>query len=121
MFLGLTWIVLAASCLLAVMAAVATLRARPIDNPMFYVGIATQVLLVLLLLVGIATMSDANHAMNKGIFVAYLIGLLFVLPVAGFWAIAERESRWGTGVLLVGTVGLAVMLGRLFQLWHGQG
>ena len=120
MFLPLTVALLVTTCVLALLALVATVRGRPIDNPMFYLTIAIEVLLVIQLIVGIATSSSADPHMNVGVFIAYLVGLIFVLPVAGFWAIAERESRWGTAVLLVGAVGLAVMIGRLVQLWNGH-
>ena len=100
-FVPLTVVVLGATTLLALLAAVATVRGRPIDNPIFYLMIAVEVLLVLQLVVGIATSGSADPRMNTGIFIAYLVGLLIVLPVAGFWAIAERESRWGTAVLLL--------------------
>lgn len=116
----LTVALIATTCVLAALAAVATVRGRPIDNPMFYLAIAIEVLLVLQLFVGIATSGSADPSMNAGIFVAYLFGLILVLPAAGLWAIAERESRWGTAVLLVGAVCLAVMLGRLVQLWNGH-
>lgn len=120
MFVPLTFVVLGATIVLALLAAIATVRGRQIDNPMFYLMIATQVLLVLLLIVGIATSGSAAAGMNTGIFIAYLVGLLVVLPLAGFWAIAERESRWGTGVLLLAAVGLAIMVGRILQLWNGH-
>ena len=119
-FVPLTVVVLGATTVLALLAAVATVRGRPIDNPIFYLMIAVEVLLVLQLVVGIATSGSADPRMNTGIFIAYLVGLLIVLPVAGFWAIAERESRWGTAVLLLAAVGLAIMVGRILQLWNGH-
>lgn len=120
MFLPLTVVVLVATCVLALLAAVATVRGTPIDNPMFYLAIGVEVLIVLQLIVGCLTTGSADPAMNTGIFIAYLVGLVPVLPVAGFWAIAERESRWGTAVLLLAAVGLAIMIGRLVQLWNGH-
>lgn len=120
MFLPLTVALLVATIGLAALSGIATLRGRPIDNPMFYLTIATEVLLLIQLAVGIATLGSADPKMNSGIFIAYLIGLICVPPIAGFWAIAERESRWGTAVLLVAGIGLAIMIGRLVQLWNGN-
>lgn len=120
MFLPLTAALLLTTCVLALLALVATLRGRPIDNPMFYLTIAVEVLLVVQLVVGCLTTGSADPRMNVGIFIAYLVGLILVPPVAGFWAIAERQSRWGTAVLLVAAVGLAIMIGRLVQLWNGH-
>lgn len=119
-FLALTVAVLAVTVVVALLSAWATYRGKPIDNPIFYGLVALEVLLVIMLVVGVATMGSANTHMNKGIFVAYLVGLVVVPPFAGFWAIAERTSRWGTAVLLVATTGLGVMVGRLIQLWNGH-
>ena len=119
-FLPLTIALLATTIALALYTAVATVRAKPIDNPTFYLTVAVEVLLVIQLIVGLVTLSAADPSMSKGIFIAYLIGLLIVPPLALFWSIAERESRWGTSVLLVAAVGLAIMIGRLVQLWNGH-
>lgn len=101
-------------------AAVATLRGKPVDNPMFYLTVTVEVLLVIQLIVGIILINSADPAMSKGIFIAYLLGLILVPPMALFWSVAERESRWGTAVLLVAALGLAIMVGRLVQLWNGH-
>ena len=50
MFLPLTVALLVTTCVLALLALVATVRGRPIDNPMFYLTIAIEVLLVLSLI-----------------------------------------------------------------------
>lgn len=105
---------------LAAYAAFLTARGRPIDNPMFYLACAAELAVIAQLVVGIARLGDANAHMSKGLFIAYLAGLVCVLPVAGVWSLAERESRWGTGVMLVATLGLLVMVARLLQLWNGQ-
>lgn len=120
MLLPLTIALLAVTIALAVYAAVATIRGRAIDNPMFYLTIAVEVLLIIQLVAGIVTINSADPHMSKGIFIAYLVGLVLVPPMALFWSIAERESRWGTAVLLVAAVGLAIMIGRLVQLWNGH-
>jgi len=106
---------------LALYAIYLTVRGRQIDNPMLYLGCAAEAAIVIQLIFGIATAGNADSHMSKALFIAYLVGLIFVLPVAGFWAVAERESRWGTGVLLVATLGLLVMVARLLQLWNGHG
>ena len=121
MLAPLTYALVAVLVVLAAMTALATVRGRPIDNPTFYVGCLAEVLIVVQLVVGIVRSGDGDPAMSAALFIAYLAGLVAVLPIAGFWAIAERESRWGTGVLLVAALGLLVMLGRLVQIWNGQG
>ena len=64
MFLPLTVALLVTTCVLALLALVATVRGRPIDNPMFYLTIAIEVLLVIQLIVGIATSGSADPHMN---------------------------------------------------------
>lgn len=118
--LPLTTVLIALLAVLAIYAAYLTVRGRPVDNPMFYLACAAEVAVIAQLVVGIVRLGDADSHMSKGLFIAYLAGLVCVLPVAGFWGIAERESRWGTGVLLVATLGLLVMVARLLQLWNGQ-
>lgn len=118
--LPLTTVLIALLAVLAIYAAILTLRGRPVDNPMFYLACAAEVAVIAQLVVGIVRLGDGDSHMSKGLFIAYLAGLVCVLPVAGFWGVAERESRWGTGVLLVATLGLLVMVARLLQLWNGQ-
>lgn len=98
-----------------------TLRGRPMDDPTLYLALATEVVLLVQLVVGIIRAGDGAASMSRPVFIAYLVGLIFVLPAAGAWAIAERTTRWGTGVLLVGVLGLLVMVVRLVQLWNGAG
>ncbi|MDE9364182.1 hypothetical protein PZ938_01050 [Luteipulveratus sp. YIM 133132] len=107
--------------MLAALTALATVRGRQIDNPTFYVACAAELLIVVQLVVGIVRSGDGAAGMSAALFIAYLAGLVAVLPIAGFWAVAERESRWGTGVLLVATLGLLVMVARLVQIWNGHG
>ena len=120
MFLPLTISLLVVTVSLALYAGYATIAGRAIDNPMFYLTIAVEVLLVIQLIAGVLAIGSADPHMSRGIFIAYLVGLILVPPVALFWSIAERQSRWGTAVLLVAAVGLAIMVGRLVQLWNGH-
>lgn len=119
MLLPLTIVLIALLASLALSAALLTVRGRAVDNPMFYLGCAAELAMLVQLVVGVVRVGDANSHMSKGLFIAYLAGLVCVLPVAGFWGFAERESRWGTGVILVATLGLLVMVARLLQLWNG--
>lgn len=110
-------------CLVALsgLAMLATLRGRPVDNPTFYVAAAAEVLIVIQLVVGVVQRDQGAQSMSAPLFIAYLGGLAAVLPAAFAWSVAERESRWGTGVLLVAALGLLVMVGRLVQIWNGNG
>ncbi|WP_265444839.1 hypothetical protein [Flexivirga meconopsidis] len=120
MLLPLTVVLVVLLAALAGYAAYATIAGRAMDNPMFYLACAAELAVIAQLVVGIARIGDSPAHMSQGLFIAYLAGLVLVLPVAGFWGIAERTTRWGTGVVLVGALGLLVMVGRLLQLWNGS-
>ena len=45
-------------------------------------------------------LASTDRDVNGPVFVAYLLGLVVVLPLASVWALAEK-SRWGTGVLVI--------------------
>lgn len=68
--------------------------------------------------IGIVRMAGAP--VDKLTFVGYLVGPVVILPVAAWWAAAER-SRWGAGVLLVAFLSVPVMIVRLNQIWAGHG
>ncbi|MEU5261111.1 hypothetical protein [Amycolatopsis sp. NPDC021455] len=68
--------------------------------------------------VGVVNLVTADREFEHLTFGAYLIGLLFVLPLATVWSMAER-TRWGPGVLVIGAVAVPVMILRLSQVWAG--
>lgn len=118
-FAPLTYVTGAVLVVLAVLALVALLRSKPIDNPMFWTGLVAEALTVVMLVVGVVLSGHGAQGMSTPLFVAYLAGMVVALPVAGFWAVAERESRSSSGVVLVAALGLFVMLFRLVQIWNG--
>lgn len=119
MFAPLTYLTGAVLVVLAILAAIALLRGKPIDDPMFWTGLTAEGCMVALLAVGVALSGHGAQGMSTPLFIAYLAGMVVALPVAGFWAIAERESRSSSGVMLVAALGLFVMLFRLVQIWNG--
>lgn len=120
MFLSLSYLLGALLFASAVYALVLVVRARPIDNPMFYLLAASELATLLTLVAGVLGWSAAAPTMDKGVFVAYLVGMLLALPAATAWAFADRQTRWGTGVLVISALGLGIMTIRLVQLWHGH-
>lgn len=48
----------------------------------------------------------------------YLGGQVLIPPAGVFLALAER-SRWGPAILVVAGFAVAVMTGRLLQIWQG--
>ena len=120
-FAPLTYLTGSVLVVLALLSAFALLRGRAIDNPMFWTGLVAESLMLVLLVVGIVLSGHGAQGMSAPLFIAYLAGMVLALPVAGVWAIAERESRSSSGVILVAALGLLVMLVRLVQIWNGQG
>ncbi|RKT57327.1 hypothetical protein [Saccharothrix australiensis] len=105
--------------LLAVLDKPLTLDTKPT------LGIAGAVLLLEVGLlaqavVGVVRLVGLDRDISGPTFVGYLFGPVLVLPLAGFWALAER-SRWGAAVLAVGCLSVPVMIVRAQQVWAGHG
>jgi hypothetical protein len=69
---------------------------------------------------GIVALATEHRHVDGFTFVGYLIASLLILPVAGWWSLAER-SRWGVAVLLIGCLVIPVMIVRMNQIWSGFG
>jgi hypothetical protein len=52
-------------------------------------------------------------------FYIYLVSALLLPPLAGFWALLER-NRWATVVLGTVCLAVAVMVYRMYQIWAFQ-
>ena len=52
------------------------------------------------------------------LFVSYLVTVLVIPPAAVLWGVAEK-SRWGTGVVLVAMLTVAVLVIRVLGIWQG--
>ena len=52
-------------------------------------------------------------------FYIYLISALLLPPLAGFWALLER-NKWATVILGVICLAVAVMVFRMYQIWVFQ-
>jgi hypothetical protein len=117
----LTVLVFAAAALLAVTAGFYAWRDRLIDDRLLLVagvlelGLLVQ-LAVCLVNVGKVTGGGAEQAT----FAAYSITLPFIPPAVAFLAIKEK-TRWAMGVIAAGAFAVAVMTGRLQQIWNLSG
>lgn len=117
----LTYVALAG----AVWAAVLVVANKPIDlrkwHGLWLIGLVALLELGLLvqLVVGIVKMAGDDRDLETATFLGYLITLLLVPPIAGFWALAER-SRWGPVVMVVGCLTVPVLILRLGQVWDAR-
>ena len=95
-----------------------TLTRRPFGNPLFYAIGVLEVALVALLVGGIAALSMTSRDVDAVLFVSYLVTVVVIPPAAVLWGIAEK-SRWGTGVVVVAMLTVAVLCVRLLDIWKG--
>jgi hypothetical protein len=69
--------------------------------------------------VGFVNLAGTERQVDGLTFGGYLVGILLVLPLAGFWSLAER-TRWGPAVMVAGCVAVSVLIVRLGQIWDGH-
>ena len=78
----------------------------------------TEVALIVQLVVGCVALATTDRDIEGALFVSYLIGNLFALPIGAFWALAER-TRAGTGVLLLAVATALFLEVRIDAIWAG--
>jgi hypothetical protein len=108
-----------AALLLAAWCGWAAYRDQPTKD-WHFIGMAmVSVLALVQLAVGIVQLARGDKPeQGTTIFVAYLLGALACVPVAGFMSLAER-TRWGSVTVAAGGVVLAVLQVRLYDIWGG--
>jgi hypothetical protein len=117
----LTYIALAA----AVWAAVLVVVGKPVELRewhglwLYGVVLLLEAGLLVQLVAGIVRLASADRQVDKLAYLGYLITPLLVLPLAAFWALAER-SRWGPAVMVVGCLTVPVLILRLGQVWDAR-
>jgi hypothetical protein len=102
----------------AVFAGWHTARQTPFSNPLFYAVAALEVLLIALLVGGSIALGSTSRNVDGVLFVSYLVTIVVIPPAAVLWGIAEK-SRWGTGVVVVAMLCVAVLCVRLLGIWKG--
>jgi hypothetical protein len=116
----LTLALYAGCAVLAALAGVRLARHRLIDDPVVIASAVLEVLLVAQLVVGLAGASEISDGSERATFVAYLFTALVVVPVGVFLAIKEK-TRWALGVVIASAVVVAILVGRLQQIWGATG
>jgi hypothetical protein len=103
---------------LAAWSALMTALKRPVGLSQL-IGLAVaEVALVVQAVLAVLKMAGGQRP-DGGIvlFTLYLAGSLFLLPLAALWGRADR-SRWGSGVVVVGYLVMAVLVVRMQQVWR---
>jgi hypothetical protein len=114
----LAYVIIAASLAYAAWGLVAVIRNQ---NPREWFVIGAGVIELLLLIqaiVAFVMMAVTDGPSETALFVSYLIFAMLLLPIALFWALAEK-SRWGTSVLVFAALVLAALVVRLQDIWEG--
>ncbi|UPK73047.1 hypothetical protein MU582_11355 [Nocardioidaceae bacterium SCSIO 66511] len=96
-----------------------TARERPFSNGLFYAVAAVEVLLIAQLVGGCIALAQTSRDIDGVTFVAYLVTVVVVPVVAVLWGVSDK-SRWGTGVMVIGMITVAVLCLRLLDLWGGR-
>lgn len=104
--------------LIAGFAAISTARNKPFSNPLFYAISVLEIVLVGLLIGGGIALAKTSRDVDGVLFVSYLVTVVVIPPAAVLWGIAEK-SRWGTGVVVVAMLSIAVLCVRLLGIWRG--
>lgn len=115
---ALGWTVAGLSLLLAVAATGYVALDRLTDRWLLGLAGALEAGLVAYLVVGLAVIGDRAEGASAGVFVGYLVGMLAIPPVSGFWALGE-PSRAGTAVWIVAGLVVPVLLLRVGQVYAG--
>ncbi|MFT4298713.1 MAG: hypothetical protein QM597_03625 [Aeromicrobium sp.] len=93
-------------------------RDEPFTNGLFYVIAVLELLLVALVIGGSVALARTDRDVDGVLFVSYLVTTLVIPPAAVIWGIAEK-SRWGTGVVVVAMLTVAVLMIRVLGIWQG--
>ena len=111
-------IVVVLACASALLALVDVARDR--DPSWFTAGalVALDAALITQVVVGLVRLAQTDRDVSGLPFTLYLILAVLVPPVAFVWAATER-TRWGTAVLVVGSLAVVALEFRLDQIWGG--
>lgn len=116
---GLVVALVGASLLAALILGIEGARGR--DPLWWHLGVAAALELLLLVqaVVSVVLLLEGGQIVGStGVFVAYLIGTLLVLPVTLLWGLGD-PSRWTLVALAVACLVVAVLVLRLDQIWAG--
>lgn len=96
------------------------IRGYQFSNPLFFSIAAVELALVL---GGVVALVGSVRGFGEGdpiLFWSYFVTTLFIAPLAVVWAVGDK-TRWGTGVVVIAMITIAVLVVRLEQIWQGHG
>ena len=115
-----TWLQVGVAVIAGLFCLVLGLLGRQPNDYSLGATLLVELLLVAQLVVAIVAPFVANPPRGSlPEFYIYLISALLLPPLAGFWALLER-NRWATVSLGVVCLAVAVMVYRMYQIWVFQ-
>jgi hypothetical protein len=112
-----TWLQVVVAVLAGLFCLVLGLLGRQPNDYSLGATLLVELLLIGQLVVAIAAPFVGNPPRGSlPEFYIYLVSALLLPPLAGFWALLER-NRWATVVLGVICLAIAVMVYRMYQIW----
>ncbi len=116
----LTMVVIGIAVVAAIWGAVSAIIGRPAGNLLFYWAFLTALAVLVQSVVGIVAIARGNGPEELATSLAYLIGIIILMPAAIWWSLSDR-SRFSGLVMTIAGAAIAVMSLRLLDLWGGLG
>ena len=102
----------------ALWALVLVLRNKGIDMVLLIGAAVVEVAVLVQLVVGVVSLVGSHRDVSAWTFAGYLVGAVLIPPAGVAWGVGEK-NRYGSAVLLVVFLVIAVMVLRLDQIWAG--
>lgn len=115
-----TIICLILSLLVVVLTGVQAFNDLPLTKREVAAAAGLEIGVVLYVGVRIAELAGGHRPHSLVLAIAYLVGILLVMPVAAALGIAER-SRWGPVTVGAGALVVCVLFARIDQVWAVHG
>lgn len=112
--------VVVTALVLALGTALQTARNRPPGRVLLGLSAVLELVVLVMVVVAVVAMVGGRTTGEPVTFVAYLVGVLLVMPLVMGWALVER-TRWSNVVLAVGALTVMAMTARLDQIWRATG
>ena len=117
---GLVVALIIAALIVAVWCGITALRDKPTKDPHLYGITVVEGLLLVQVAIVIVRLAHGDRPTEFATFLAYLILVPLVLPIGFLLSLIER-TRWGSVILGVAALTLAVLVVRLQDLWGTVG
>ncbi len=117
---SVAYVLIALSIVVMAWAGWLAVRNRPLDNALFYVAAALEIMLLAVAMGGFVALAVTDRPVDGVTFGGYLLTIVVIMPIGIAWG-ASDKSRWGTGVIVIAAFIVIVLTWRLVQIWQGIG